>query len=69
MVRALCETKGIYLLNSVNPYRLEGQKTIGFEIIDQLDGVVPDRIVLPVGNAGNISAVYKGIWNSKHLVL
>ncbi|WP_074370510.1 threonine synthase, partial [Methanoculleus chikugoensis] len=45
----------------VNPYRLEGQKTIGFEAIDQLGGEVPDRIVLPVGNAGNISAVYKGL--------
>ncbi len=61
MVRDLCEKKGIYLLNSVNPYRLEGQKTIGFEVIDQLNGSVPDRMVLPVGNAGNISAVYKGM--------
>ncbi|MDR2855953.1 MAG: threonine synthase [Methanomicrobiales archaeon] len=60
LVRDLCEAQGIYLLNSVNPYRLEGQKTIGFEIIDQL-GYVPDRIVLPVGNAGNISAIYKGL--------
>lgn len=67
MVRVLCETKGIYLLNSVNPYRLEGQKTIGFETIDQLDGSVPDRMVLPVGNAGNISAVYKGILEFKEL--
>ncbi|MDD1729745.1 MAG: threonine synthase [Methanospirillum sp.] len=67
MVRALCEAKGIYLLNSVNPYRLEGQKTIGFEVIDQLDGAVPDRMVLPVGNAGNISAVYKGILELKAL--
>ncbi|MCQ8894393.1 MAG: threonine synthase [Methanolinea sp.] len=59
MVHELCLTHGLYLLNSVNPFRLEGQKTIGFEAIDQL-GEVPDRIVLPVGNAGNISAVYKG---------
>lgn len=50
---------GIYLLNSINPYRLEGQKTIAFEILDQL-GEVPDRIVLPIGNAGNISAIWKG---------
>jgi threonine synthase len=61
MVRDLCISQGLYLLNSVNPYRLEGQKTIGFEAIDQLGGEVPDRIVLPVGNAGNISAVYKGL--------
>ncbi|MDD1702975.1 MAG: threonine synthase [Methanoregula sp.] len=60
MVHELCLTHGLYLLNSINPYRLEGQKTIGFESIDQL-GCVPDRIVLPVGNAGNISAVYKGL--------
>ncbi len=61
MVHELCISQGLYLLNSVNPYRLEGQKTIGFEAIDQLGGDVPDRMVLPVGNAGNISAVYKGL--------
>ncbi|MFA5614544.1 MAG: threonine synthase [Methanoculleus sp.] len=60
MVHELCISHGLYLLNSVNPYRLEGQKTIGFEAVDQLGGV-PDRFVLPVGNAGNISAVYKGL--------
>ncbi len=60
MVHDLCLSEGLYLLNSVNPYRLEGQKTIGFETVDQLGGV-PDRIVLPVGNAGNISAVHKGL--------
>ena len=60
MVHELCLSEGLYLLNSINPYRLEGQKTIGFEVVDQLGGV-PDRFVLPVGNAGNISAVYKGL--------
>ncbi len=60
MVQELCCTHGLYLLNSINPYRLEGQKTIGFEIYDQLIEE-PDRIVLPVGNAGNISAVHKGL--------
>lgn len=60
MVQDLCLTHGLYLLNSINPYRLEGQKTIGLEVVDQLDGV-PDRMVLPVGNAGNISAVHKGM--------
>ena len=49
----------IALVNSVNPYRLEGQKTIAFETIDQL-GEVPDIFALPVGNAGNISAAWKG---------
>ncbi|HJJ43690.1 MAG TPA: threonine synthase, partial [Methanocorpusculum sp.] len=66
MVHELCISHGIYLLNSINPYRLEGQKTIGFEVIDQL-GCVPDRIVLPVGNAGNISAVYKGLCEWKEI--
>ncbi len=66
MVHELCITHGIYLLNSINPYRLEGQKTIGFEAIDQM-GCVPDRFVLPVGNAGNISAVYKGLCEWKDI--
>lgn len=66
MVHALCLSHGLYLLNSVNPYRLEGQKTIGLEMVDQLGGV-PDRMVLPVGNAGNISAVYKGLRELSHL--
>jgi len=66
MVHELCLTEGLYLLNSVNPYRLEGQKTIGLETVDQL-GEVPDRMVLPVGNAGNISAVYKGMLELEEL--
>jgi len=51
-----------YLLNSLNPFRLEGQKTIGLEIMEQFAGDYddyPDRIVLPVGNAGNTAALYK----------
>ncbi len=50
----------IYLLNSINPFRIEGQKTAAFEIVDQLDGGTPDRVILPVGNAGNITAYWKG---------
>jgi threonine synthase len=50
---------GFYLMNSVNPFRIEGQKVAAFEIFEQL-GRVPDYVVLPVGNAGNISAIWKG---------
>lgn len=60
-VTALALKGQLYLLNSVNPYRLEGQKSIGFEIVDDLGWQSPDRIILPVGNAGNISAIWKGI--------
>jgi threonine synthase len=52
--------KGFYLMNSLNPFRLEGQKTLAYEVCDQLDGEVPDTLVLPVGNGGNISAIWKG---------
>ncbi len=60
-VTALADRGRLYLLNSVNPFRLEGQKSIGFEIVDKLGWESPDRIILPVGNAGNISAIWKGI--------
>ena len=53
--------KDIYLLNSINPFRIEGQKSLGYEICEQLNLEAPDRIVIPVGNAGNISAVWKGL--------
>jgi threonine synthase len=69
LVRDLCDREGFYLLNSVNPYRLEGQKTIAFEIADQLGWQAPDRLVLPVGNAGNITAIYKGFKELKMLGL
>jgi threonine synthase len=52
--------KGLYLMNSLNPFRLEGQKTLAFEVCDQLTNKVPDALVLPVGNGGNISAIWKG---------
>ena len=60
MVREITERLPIALVNSVNPWRLEGQKTGAFEIIDQLGGRAPDWHCLPVGNAGNISAYWMG---------
>ncbi|HEY4672866.1 MAG TPA: threonine synthase [Nitrososphaerales archaeon] len=67
MVMDLAERyKDVYLLNSVNPFRLEGQKTLAFEVCEQL-GHVPDWIVVPVGNAGNISAIWKGLQEFKSL--
>jgi threonine synthase len=57
----------LYLMNSLNPYRLEGQKTLAFEISDQLDSKTPDTVILPVGNGGNISAAWKGFTEFQHL--
>jgi threonine synthase len=60
LVRVLAEQTGIYLLNSMNPFRIEGQKTIMVEMLDQRDWRVPDWVVVPGGNLGNISAFGKG---------
>ncbi|WAT80050.1 threonine synthase [Bacillus safensis] len=59
IVRSICEKEPIALVNSVNPYRIEGQKTAAFEICEQL-GSAPDVLAIPVGNAGNITAYWKG---------
>ncbi|MCX5642689.1 MAG: threonine synthase [Candidatus Omnitrophica bacterium] len=59
LVRDICEKYQVALVNSVNPYRIEGQKTAAFEITDTL-GETPEYQVLPVGNAGNITAYWKG---------
>ncbi|EIJ80686.1 threonine synthase [Bacillus methanolicus PB1] len=66
MVRNISEKEPVTLVNSVNPYRLEGQKTAAFEVCDQL-GDAPDILAIPVGNAGNISAYWKGFkeYNAK----
>ena len=61
LVRVLAERLGIYLLNSINPFRIEGQKSIVIEMMDQRDWNVPDWIVLPGGNLGNTSAFGKGL--------
>jgi len=59
-VREITGRFPITLLNSINPYRIEGQKTGAFEICDQLGGEAPDYHLTPVGNAGNITAYWKG---------
>jgi threonine synthase len=59
LVEQVCNELGIYLLNSLNPFRIEGQKAIGFEILQQLGWLAPDWLVLPAGNLGNTSAIGK----------
>ena len=61
LVRVLADRLGIYLLNSINPFRIEGQKSIVIEMMDQRDWKAPDWIVLPGGNLGNISAFGKAL--------
>lgn len=65
LVQQVCgrsaESAGLYLLNSVNPFRIEGQKAIGIELLHDRDWRVPDWIVLPGGNLGNSSALAKGL--------
>jgi threonine synthase len=59
IVRALCDLEPMTLVNSLNPYRIEGQKTGSFEIVEAL-GDAPDHHFIPVGNAGNIAAYWRG---------
>jgi threonine synthase len=59
IVRALAEKHPVELVNSVNPYRIEGQKTAAFEVVEEL-GPAPDAVAIPVGNAGNTTAWWKG---------
>ena len=61
IVQEVTEDNSIYLANSMNSLRIEGQKTVGIEIVQQFDWAVPDWIVMPVGNLGNISALGKGL--------
>ncbi len=61
IVKQIAERDGIYLANSMNPLRIEGQKTIGIEIVQQFDWSVPDWIVIPGGNLGNVAALGKGL--------
>lgn len=69
LVQKVCASRGIYLLNSINPFRIEGQKAIGFEILQDLGWTPPDWIVLPGGNLGNNAAIAKGLAELLHLGL
>jgi threonine synthase len=61
IVKQVAERDGIYLANSMNSLRIEGQKTVGIEIIEQCDWEVPDWMIIPGGNLGNVSALAKGL--------
>ncbi len=61
IVKEISAKDGIYLANSMNSLRIEGQKTVGIEIIEQFDWEVPDWFVIPGGNLGNVSALAKGL--------
>ena len=61
IVKEMTKDNSLYLANSMNSLRIEGQKTVGIEIVRQFDWEVPDWIIIPVGNLGNISGLYKGL--------
>jgi threonine synthase len=61
IVKRVAENDGVYLANSMNSLRIEGQKTVGIEIIQQFDWEVPDWLIIPGGNLGNVSALAKGL--------
>jgi threonine synthase len=69
IVREITQDPTIYLANSMNSLRMEGQKTVGIEIVQQFDWEVPDWIVIPVGNLGNVSALGKGLLLMRELGL
>ncbi len=69
MVMRSSDSLGMYVLNSVNPFRIEGQKTAAFEVCDQLEGTCPETLYVPVGNGGNSSAYWKGFKEYEQLGL
>lgn len=69
LLRAAGESLGVYLVNSVNAFRVEGQKAIAFELLHQLEWEAPDWIVLPAGNLGNTAALGKALVEAKRLGL
>jgi threonine synthase len=69
LVQEVCDQMGVYLVNSVNPLRVEGQKTIAFEMLQQLAWDPPDWIVLPAGNLGNTAALGAALIQARELGL
>ncbi|RME84017.1 MAG: threonine synthase [Caldilineae bacterium] len=69
VVKEVTKDNSIYLANSMNSLRIEGQKTVGIEIVQQFDWETPDWIIIPVGNLGNVSALGKGLLQMKELGL
>jgi threonine synthase len=69
LVRELAQETELYLLNSINPFRLEGQKAIAIEMMEQLNWTPPDWLVVPGGNLGNSSAIGKGLFEMRELGL
>jgi threonine synthase len=69
VVQEITKDETIYLANSMNSLRIEGQKTVGIEIVQQFDWVVPDVIVIPGGNLGNVSALGRGLLMMRDLGL
>jgi threonine synthase len=69
VLNEVVQRQPVYLLNSVNPYRIEGQKTAAIELLEQFDWQVPDHVIVPGGNLGNSSAVGKAFLEMKELGL
>jgi len=69
LVQEACAARGVYLLNSINPFRIEGQKSIAFELLQDLHWNVPDWVVIPGGNLGNSAAIGKGLMELLNLGL
>jgi threonine synthase len=69
LLQELVKCAPVYQLNSINPFRLEGQKTLALELLEQLDWQVPDHIIVPGGNLGNSSAIGKALLEMRELGL
>ncbi|MEE9311857.1 MAG: threonine synthase, partial [Planctomycetota bacterium] len=68
-IEQICNEENIYLVNSINPFRIEGQKAIAFELMQDLEWKAPDWIIVPGGNLGNNSAIIKGLMQLRELNL